>query len=174
MIHNGYTLPRVGKMGLWAIRIVKILIKLGVDVFPNHAILHNKGANMKTIHKLLAVAAILSVTVQPTQADTAQVFNYDTGKRQTIGISQIERSDLQCIARISLWRDSLFTVGADYRSTNLAKATAKQDQLFLRYPFTIPTKWIDREKAQFLHRIATMEAQGSQLAWIQAELSKCL
>ena len=118
---------------------------------------------------LLTIAATIAISTSAFAEDTARVFNYDTGKKETITRSQIAENDLQCIAKISAWRDALFTVGATYKDAHLVDATKKQDKLFLAYPFTIPTKWINAEKELFLVR-----AGSSDNAWIESELNKCL
>ena len=118
--------------------------------------------------KKAILAGILSLTAITAQAETAKVYHFDKNKKVTISKSDISTNDLQCIAKLSAWKDALFSVGATYKDAHLNDATKKQDELFMKYPHTIPTKWIDAEKQSFLIKI------NGNIPLAEKEIGKCL
>tara|TARA_B110000285_G_C14758679_1_gene438577 strand:- start:159 stop:533 length:375 start_codon:yes stop_codon:yes gene_type:complete len=119
--------------------------------------------------KLLTAITLLTAVSTSAIADSATVFNYDTGKKETITRSQINENDIKCIGILGAWRDALFNQGAQYNtSLDLEKATDSQNKMLLKYPFTVPTKWIDGEKELFLIR-----ASDSKDEWIHSQIKSC-
>ena len=105
--------------------------------------------------KKIIAAAALAITATAVQAETARVVDYNTGNQITISRNDIDSTDLMCIARLSVVRDFLFNTGQG-RSQGMRELTDAQDAFFLKYDFTVPTRWIDAEKAQYLRNIQTL------------------
>ena len=117
--------------------------------------------------KTLATIAI-ALAATTAQADTAKVFHYDLNKKVTIDRTAIDSQDLVCISRLSVFRDFMFN-SSQAKSTAMNIATTAQDKLFMKYPFTIPTKWIGEEKAKFL-----IASAGQSPEYITAQVQECL
>jgi len=118
--------------------------------------------------KKIIAAAALAITATAAHAETARVVDYNTGNRITIDRSDINHRDLVCVSRISVVRDFLFNTGQG-SSQGMREITDVQDAIFLRYDFTIPTKWIDQEKALYIIQIQGMTPQQ-----IENTLSDCM
>ena len=121
---------------------------------------------------ITAVALLTAVATTSANADTATVFNFDTGKKHTIYKTDVNERDLQCIAKLSAVRDA-FSMGNIY-GTEYNQVTKAQDKIFLKYPFTIPTKWINGEKDKFLDEVVKMNGYSGGQDWIISQISRCL
>ena len=115
---------------------------------------------------LASIAFALAATTA--QADIAKVFHFDQNKMVTIDRTAINSQDLVCASRLSVFRDFLFDNG-QAKSTAMNIATTAQDKLYMKYAFTIPTKWIDQEKVKFLTTII-----GQSPEYITAQIQECL
>lgn len=100
-----------------------------------------------------------------------KVFNYDTNQTEVISKNSINSFDVTCVARISVLRDVLIN-GLKFKydtSDLLTNASDVQDSLFMKYPHSIPTNWINSEKSSF---IDTIPAYVSD-TWLQSQYKPC-
>lgn len=122
--------------------------------------------------KLITAIALLTAVSTSAIADSATVFNFDTGKKHTIYKTDVNEKDLLCIAKLSAVRDA-FQIGNIY-GNEYNQVTKAQDKIFLKYPFTIPTKWINSEKDKFLDEVVKMNGYSGGQDWIISQISRCL
>ena len=100
-----------------------------------------------------------------------KVFSYDTNQTEVISKNSINSFDVVCIARISVLRDVLINgLRVKYDTSNLlTNATNIQDDLFMKYPHSIPTSWINSEKSSFIRTIPDYVSDS----WLQSQYKPC-
>ena len=138
----------------------------------------------KVLHRLFVVfcavvlvnACIDNTAPATTPAKTIhnpiKVFNYDTNQKEIISRNSIDSFDVVCIARISVLRDVLIDIlNSRYDTSDLlTNATNVQDDLFMKYPHSIPTSWIDQEKLNFR---ASLGGNLQDTSWLESQYKPC-
>jgi len=113
--------------------------------------------------KKIIAAVALALTATSAMAETAEVYHYTKNKKVTISLSDIKFSDLYCIATLSLYRD----VTEGNNKSEYKRATSAQDKYFLKYDYTIPTKWINQVK------LSVSKEARKDLQWFIKSSKEC-
>lgn len=141
-----------------------------------------KGSRFKTntIWAMVMFFVVLAIIPDADDTETApaisihnpiKVFSYDTNQTEVISKNSINSFDVVCIARIGVLRDVLINaLKVRYDTSDLlTNATNVQDKLFMKYPHSIPTSWINSEKSRFISTIPNYVSDS----WLQSQYKPC-